>query len=146
MTSRWFNKKLGSITEIPAEIQTKMWNMEKNVQTLFKLETLLANLVQVSLDFHLRFNQIEGVLRDFMDGSPGVFGLRDHLAVTNHKSLTDYFNFIDRENPEDEGSESARVAFQEQETAWEEVEKTLERANEVVCQKSSFEEELKGVI
>lgn len=55
-------------------------------------------MVQVSLDFHLRYSEIEDISRDLRFGVPGVFGQQDSSNLLEFGLLTQAFN--DAENSE----------------------------------------------
>lgn len=141
-----FKKKLASAAEIPPEIQTRKWIIGKNVDTLFRGESLLGSLFQVSLDFHFRLNQLESIVSDFATAQPGVFAVRDSLPFTDHQSLSEYFDLCDQDDlskpevPVDDRETSQKAV------AWAELEQSLDKSSPLAARNTHFEQELKALI
>lgn len=90
------------------DVQIQKWLFGQNIDRLFQEQSLFSNLIQVSLDFHLRFPEIQDISKDVVSGCPGVFGQQDHPNMLEFGMLTNAFNSteLSDEFPDNSGDAS----------------------------------------
>lgn len=132
--------------EIPAEVQNRKWITPKTVDALFRSESMLTNLVQVSLDFHFRFSQLETLVSDFAFSQPSVFAMSDPCSVTNYQAVSAYLSQTEGLSREEQPPEDSDPYMDFQIEAWKAVDAALDDQTFLSSAKALFEEELKCLL